>query len=378
MEVTLGCASLRGPDTPAVLRSSLPGARAVILAVAVALAGAAPALADRSHVVAKGDTVSALAREYGVPERTLRAVNGLAKNQALRLGAELRIPPSGTLVVEPGDTLASLARRHGLTLSDLRSANKLKGDARIRAGDRLVLPGAQLTAIAPQGAATRAVRGGRAEPGRLGPVEFVRPPARKAVRIRLLDRRGRVAESARSELGRLMKPRKTQRRVRVTRPERRLVALLAEVARHFGGKPVHVISGFRPVAGFTRATSRHTKGAAIDFRIPGVSLEAVRDFARTLPGAGVGYYPRSRFIHLDAREERAYWIDWSGPGEAPRYAKRAQLLAVESGLEAAEEDETADVAEAEGAHALLDESADTGVPAQDEPASAPSPASSED
>jgi len=48
----------------------------------------------------------------------------------------------------------------------------------------------------------------------------------------------------------------------------------------------------------------------------------VRDFCRTLGTVGVGYYPNSSFVHLDVRDVPTYWIDYSGPGQAPRYAHR--------------------------------------------------------
>jgi hypothetical protein len=37
---------------------------------------------------------------------------------------------------------------------------------------------------------------------------------------------------------------------------------------------------------------------------------------------GVGYYPNSSFVHLDIRKgAKAFWIDYSGPGEAPLYSQ---------------------------------------------------------
>jgi hypothetical protein len=33
----------------------------------------------------------------------------------------------------------------------------------------------------------------------------------------------------------------------------------------------------------------------------------------------VGYYPNSTFVHLDVRDTPATWIDYSKPGEPPRY-----------------------------------------------------------
>jgi hypothetical protein len=98
----------------------------------------------------------------------------------------------------------------------------------------------------------------------------------------------------------------------------RLLQLLQRVVTHFPGHVIEIVSGYRPGAG----TSRHAHARALDLRLSGVSREALRDFARTLPGAGVGFYPNSVFVHLDVRdgdEGNAYWTDYSGPGETPRY-----------------------------------------------------------
>jgi len=58
----------------------------------------------------------------------------------------------------------------------------------------------------------------------------------------------------------------------------------------------------------------------VDFSIVGVPNTVLRDFCRTLPNVGCGYYPNSSFVHMDVREMSTYWIDYSGPGQSPRYA----------------------------------------------------------
>ena len=100
----------------------------------------------------------------------------------------------------------------------------------------------------------------------------------------------------------------------------RLVALVGIVSNHFGGKPLEVVSGYRAYTP-TQYTphSNHNLGKALDFRVRGVPNEALRDFCRTLRSAGCGYYPNSTFVHLDVRDTKAYWIDWSHPGEPPKY-----------------------------------------------------------
>ena len=80
-------------------------------------------------------------------------------------------------------------------------------------------------------------------------------------------------------------------------------------------EPWEMISGYRSPAtnaklaattdGVARA-SLHVKGMAIDIRLPGRSLEALRDSARSLRRGGVGYYPRSSFVHVDVGRVRSW------------------------------------------------------------------------
>ena len=55
-------------------------------------------------------------------------------------------------------------------------------------------------------------------------------------------------------------------------------------------------------------SSQHMFGKAIDFYIPGVSLEKLRETAMQLQGGGVGYYPASGspFVHLDVGNVSAW------------------------------------------------------------------------
>jgi hypothetical protein len=102
--------------------------------------------------------------------------------------------------------------------------------------------------------------------------------------------------------------------------EPRLVHLLAAVSNHFGSRKIEIISGFRPYSPLQHtAHSNHNVGKAVDFRILGVPNEVVRDFCRTLRDVGCGYYPNSTFVHMDVRDKSTFWIDYSRPGEPPRY-----------------------------------------------------------
>lgn len=80
-------------------------------------------------------------------------------------------------------------------------------------------------------------------------------------------------------------------------------------------QPFHVISGYRSAAtnALLRAhstgvaeNSLHLVGRAIDIRVPGRETRILQKAAIALKGGGVGYYPKSDFVHLDIGRVR-YW-----------------------------------------------------------------------
>lgn len=81
------------------------------------------------------------------------------------------------------------------------------------------------------------------------------------------------------------------------------------------GTPLEIISGYRSpkTNNMLRRTSNgvarkslHMKGQAIDFRQKGTSTRTLRNIARELRVGGVGYYPRSDFIHVDTGAVRSW------------------------------------------------------------------------
>jgi len=100
-----------------------------------------------------------------------------------------------------------------------------------------------------------------------------------------------------------------------------LLVRLQRVVDHFA-KPgettkITVVSGYRPAS----KGSYHSTAHALDFRIEGVTNEALVAFCKTFDDTGCGYYPNSYFVHMDVRAGAGHvsWIDASGPGEKPRY-----------------------------------------------------------
>jgi len=95
-----------------------------------------------------------------------------------------------------------------------------------------------------------------------------------------------------------------------------LLDLLTELHRRTGSrKPFEIVCGYRSPAtnamlaamssGVAR-NSLHMQGKAIDIRVADLSTKALRNTAMALQAGGVGYYPRSDFVHVDTGKVR-HW-----------------------------------------------------------------------
>jgi uncharacterized protein YcbK (DUF882 family) len=205
-----------------------------------------------------------------------------------------------------GQTLGEIARQHRLGAVALAKANHLDVESVLRIGQRLLLPGYQ----AGQRETAEENRWGKAK--KRGEATLYRIMSNETQSIRLVDAKGRTKLTARLLMRELLRPRDSKKR---KLPNARLLQLLAQISDHYGGKPIHIVSGYRLPGGLTRDTSKHVAGEAIDFRIPGIPLTELRDYCAHLEHVGVGYYPRTQFVHLDVRDTPARWTDWSLPGQ---------------------------------------------------------------
>ena len=106
-----------------------------------------------SYVVQSGDTLSALADEWGTTVDAIATTNGIANVNFLFIGQELRVPRGGAIAaapaasptvsrytVQPGDSLWSIAIAFDTTVDALAAANGITNTGLIRIGDTLVLP----------------------------------------------------------------------------------------------------------------------------------------------------------------------------------------------------------------------------------------------
>jgi uncharacterized protein YcbK (DUF882 family) len=282
-----------------------------------------PVYADASevvHVVVKGQTLGAIAKRYRITVDDLRDVNGLSPGQRIKPGLALVIPEKGK--VAEAKKAAALRASRAEAARKAAEAKK-KGDAKTSGKQK-----AEPYALAPK---------------RPGFVRLVR--GSEHFEGQLITRRGRLVPSALPGLSRMMKHAPSDSKISI---DPRLATLIGMVSDHFGGRPIHIVSGYRPYTP-TQYTkdSNHNHGRALDFNIPGVPNAVVRDFCRTFRNAGVGYYPNSSFVHLDVRATKFFWIDYSRPGEAPKYdSPTSQAAADES---TGDVDRSTLVSEAKGA-----------------------------
>lgn len=95
-----------------------------------------------TYRVRRGDTLSGIARQFGISTDLLRARNGLQGDRILAGQLLLITPPSApalTYVVKSGDTLGGIAKRHNTTVRAIQNHNNLSGD-RIFPGQQLEIP----------------------------------------------------------------------------------------------------------------------------------------------------------------------------------------------------------------------------------------------
>jgi LysM repeat protein len=201
-----------------------------------------------------------------------------------------------------GDSLSGIAALYGTTVPALAAANGLRSDAVIRTGQELVIPQQDRP-----GGGNDWLKYAHSppEPGVLTLTTY-----KAHYRGRVLEK-GRLSADARSDISTLLG-------VKGSRPPvpDRLLRLLVRVSDTFGGRPIRVVSGYRTSSYFS--DSRHKQSAAIDFSIYGVPNGVVRQYLLMFENVGVGYYPNSSFVHLDVRPCAMQWVDYAGPGEAPR------------------------------------------------------------
>lgn len=168
------------------------------------------------------------------------------------------------------------------------------------------------------------------------PVSVVRYDGAEYTRMALVDCDGAIAADALDRLSVLARPPATPKpemplplepdedapsgewlpKVKLLHP--RLIWVVQKIAEAFPNRSIFIMSGYRPDA----HASNHQKGRALDLYVTGVDNADLFRVCHNLSDVGCGFYPNSKFVHVDVRpygSHRVAWVDVSPPGAPPEY-----------------------------------------------------------
>lgn len=96
------------------------------------------------HTIENGETLSAIAMNYGVTVKTIMWENGIYNANSIRSGQSLIIPPVDGISykVNSGDNLEKIAKKYEISVDSIVAQNGLDSEV-IQKGQSLFLPGAE-------------------------------------------------------------------------------------------------------------------------------------------------------------------------------------------------------------------------------------------
>jgi len=99
----------------------------------------------REHVVQKGDTLSELAKKYGVSMGTICGSSGLTSYDLIHVGDKLKIPDRDGILykVKKGTDLISIAKKYKVNLNKIIAFNKIKNPDFLNCNATLFIPDAR-------------------------------------------------------------------------------------------------------------------------------------------------------------------------------------------------------------------------------------------
>ena len=94
-----------------------------------------------NYTVKSGDSLIALAGQYGVSVSQLASANGLSNNAQLQIGQKITIPATTTnYKVQSGDSLIGLAKKYGISPQKLAELNGISSTAMLQLGQTIKVP----------------------------------------------------------------------------------------------------------------------------------------------------------------------------------------------------------------------------------------------
>ena len=126
-----------------------------------------------AHVVKVGETLTSIAKKYGVTIDAIKKANNLKRKSTLKVGSRLVIPVSASTrygknhqlqagvfsrsamkvkktkfhIVRRGENLHDIADRYNVSVGNLREKNKIARNSKLFVGVKLLIPNAEARAI---------------------------------------------------------------------------------------------------------------------------------------------------------------------------------------------------------------------------------------
>ncbi len=100
----------------------------------------------KEYLVRPGDTLSGVANKFGISLETILWVNNLTRNSCLLPGQKLTIlPVSGvTHLVKKGETVSAIAERYQADVLEIINFNRLSEGGEVFVGDLLIIPNGRM------------------------------------------------------------------------------------------------------------------------------------------------------------------------------------------------------------------------------------------
>lgn len=104
----------------------------------------------QKYAVQRNDTLSKIAKNFGLKVETILWANGITEKTRLRQGDVLIVPAVDGVVytVKSGGSLSDVSKKFNVSTKLLASANNLAANATLKKGQQLVVPGARQVALA--------------------------------------------------------------------------------------------------------------------------------------------------------------------------------------------------------------------------------------
>ncbi len=100
----------------------------------------------QSYTVQRGDTISTIAKKFGLAINTILWENNLSLTSYIRPGDKLNILPVDgiTYTVRSGDTVGAIAKRYNTTIKKILTYNNIASASKIKIHQKLIIPDGKL------------------------------------------------------------------------------------------------------------------------------------------------------------------------------------------------------------------------------------------